>query len=118
MGRLYDFRPEVKRQAFQRQWNRCGHCGHSLINQVDHAHHVIPHQSCLQQERDNHFGASVENCVLLCEMCHERVHQDGRYRTGAVAPPDYYSYSHGPLSLEHRLWVSKIQHMWDRILQK
>lgn len=118
MGRRYDFGVLVKRQAFQRQWNQCGHCGHSLINQADHAHHVIPHQLGLRQESDVHFIASVDNCVVLCEMCHERVHQNGRYRTGAVAPPEYYSHSHGPLSVEHLLWASKVNQMWDRILKQ
>jgi hypothetical protein len=51
----------------------------------------------------------VENCVVLCEDCHYRVHQDGRYQNGAVAGPDYYPYSHGRKnSADHNAWAKSI----------
>jgi hypothetical protein len=115
MSRPFDFSDTTKREAFRRQWNLCAHCGRNLANLYDHAHHVIPNQSGNVSNPADAFLRSVDNCVILCDMCHERVHQDARYRTGAVAPPEYYPYSHGNQVQQHTLWVTQLNNQWRRM---
>jgi 5-methylcytosine-specific restriction endonuclease McrA len=95
MKRPFNFKDTTKREAFKRQWNLCAHCGENLSDFFDHAHHVIPNQTGRAGNVADQFLRTVDNCVILCDTCHERVHHDGSYRTGAVAPPEYYPYSHG-----------------------
>jgi hypothetical protein len=49
--------------------------------------------------------------VMLCETCHTRVHQDGRFRTGATALPDYFPYSHGRYRATHEKWAKQLNTM-------
>ena len=116
MKRPFDFEHTTKAQAFMRQWNLCGHCGGNLSNLFDHAHHVIPNQTGRVTNPKDQFLRSIDNCVILCDLCHERVHQDGRYRTGAVAPAEYYPYSHGRQTPLHMLWVIRVNAEWLRML--
>lgn len=110
MARLFDFSESTKNQAFFRQWNLCAHCGRSLINLIDHAHHVVPNQMGKAGHKGDFWIREVDNCVMLCEHCHHRVHEDGRYRTGAVASPADYPFSHGRnAEKEHRHWASKME---------
>ena len=110
MERPFDFSKEVKNKAFFRQWNFCAICGKNLINLVDHAHHVIPNQLGRKGHREDEWIKEVDNCVILCEQCHLRAHQDGKFRNGAVAPPDYFIYSHGKNSkAAHQAWVTRIR---------
>jgi 5-methylcytosine-specific restriction endonuclease McrA len=109
MKRAFEFSELVKNQAFFRQWNRCAHCGHSLINTFDHAHHVVPNQSGNPNNANHEWLKTVDNCVILCEPCHERVHANGHYRNGAVAPPEYYPYSHGRQKQEHQAWLIRVR---------
>ena len=118
MKRAFDFDSNTKRKAFQRQYNRCAHCSNSLINAVDHAHHVIPNQIGDMKEPDDAFLRSEDNCVILCDPCHNRVHQDGRYRDGAVAAPQEFIYSHGAHTDKHNLWVIQVNAHWDRKFAK
>ena len=87
-GRPSEFRQSVKSQARFRQWGHCGLCGNSLDSLYEHAHHVRPVASG--------GTATVENCVILCDTCHYRAHADGSYRSGIVAPQDYFEYFDGP----------------------
>jgi 5-methylcytosine-specific restriction endonuclease McrA len=115
MARPFEFDQRTKGQAFLRQWNLCAHCGRNLSSLFDHAHHVIPNQTGVVGNPADAFLRSVDNCVILCDTCHERVHQDGRYRAGAVAPAEYYPYSHGKQSPQHTLWVIRVNAEWRRV---
>ena len=114
MKRPFEFDRRTKDQAFFRQYNLCAVCGGSLVHEYDHAHHVIPNQTGNVSNPADAFLRSVENCVMLCEQCHERVHQDGRFQAGAIPPPDYYRHSHGKNMAEHNLWVARVTAEWDR----
>jgi 5-methylcytosine-specific restriction endonuclease McrA len=115
MARPFDFDQRTRREAFLRHWNRCAHCGRSLSDLFDHSHHVIPNQTGSLSNPADAFLRSVDNCVILCDTCHERVHEDGRYRTGAVAPAEYYPYSHGTQTAQRSLWIALIHAEWRRI---
>ncbi len=115
MTRPFDFSESTKRRAFFRQWNHCAHCGRSLVNVVDHAHHVVPNQVGRPGHPGDAWISGEDNCVMLCDACHTRVHQDGRFRAGAVAPPDYYPYSHGRQKAGHQAWAARMRtRFWGR----
>jgi 5-methylcytosine-specific restriction endonuclease McrA len=81
------FTAATKRKARLRQFSRCGVCGDNLDWTEEHAHHIHP---------DALGGPDkVDNCVILCHMCHDRVHNDGNTRSGIVAPLDYFEYING-----------------------
>ena len=109
MKRAFPFKPTVRLEARFRQNAKCACCGDRLRDVEEHAHHVVPNQSGLAGNPEHAWLASAENCVVLCATCHERVHQDGRYRTGAVAPPGYYPYSHGGNYAAHHVWAQKVE---------
>jgi len=109
MARPFDFPDATKRQVFLRQWNLCAHCGDSLIEAYDHAHHVVPNQLGRGGRASDAWMRDPDNCVMLCEGCHTRVHEDGRFRTGAVASPDDFPYSHGRQSGEHSAWAMRMR---------
>lgn len=108
MSRPFNFSWHTQQEARQRQAGACACCGESLDDVIEHAHHVIPNQSGKADEPRHRGLRSADNCVVLCEDCHWRVHEDGRYRTGAVAPPEYYPRSHGDDLLAHQAWVSRL----------
>jgi len=108
MARPLEFKTPAQSQARLRQTGLCAHCGDSLDDTEEHAHHVVPNQSGNPRDPNHAWLASSENCVVLCHMCHERVHQDGRYRTGAVAPPSYFMHSHGNNASAHQVWVTRL----------
>jgi len=108
MVRQFDFNKDAKDSAYFRQWNKCAHCGVSLVDYVDHAHHVVPNQSGNLANSKHACLTEIDNCVMLCETCHIRVHQDGRFRTGATALPDYFLYSHGPDRATHEKRVKQL----------
>jgi hypothetical protein len=116
--REYDFSQQAKSQAFARQEGRCACCGESLQDQLDNAHHVVPNQVGRRGREEDSFLRSSDNCVYLCESCHERVHQDGRYREGAVAGPEYYRHSHGGNQKSHQQWARLVNAYWDRRFPK
>lgn len=81
------FSEPTKRDARWRQHGRCAVCGEDLDWQEEFAHHVHPDALGGPDEADN--------CAVLCRPCHERVHNDARFRTGIVAPPSYFRYWNG-----------------------
>ena len=81
----------------------------SLVDELDAGHHVLPQQAGTKGNPEHDFLRRVENCVILCELCHYVVHAGGRYRDGAVAPPSYYSFSHGGNSILHQEWADALQ---------
>src|SRR3982751_3350456 len=106
MGRPYDFKDSVKGKARGRQHGMCALCGEELNDLVEHAHHVVPNQAGDPDKSSHDWLRSVDNCVIICEMCHERVHENGKYQMGAVAPPSYYPHSHGNFKASHRKCAS------------
>lgn len=122
MARPFDFRRDVSFAARMRQNGLCALCGTGLDDSEEHAHHVVPNQSGNPDDPEDEWLRSTENCVYVCSMCHARVHQDGRYRQGAVAPPTYFEYSHGDsreARMNHRLWASRLDiranQLWQRV---
>lgn len=106
--RQFEFDTKVKDGAFFRQQQRCAHCGHSLLNVLDRAHHVIPNQSGRVNNPADDFLRTEDNCVYLCEECHKAAHEHGRFRNGAVALPDFYKHSHGHDLKKHKEWEGRI----------
>ena len=115
MTRAFDFTDTIKQQARLRQHGLCACCGALLDDLVEHAHHVVPNQSGHPGNVDHLWLKSAENCVVLCDVCHLRVHENGRYRAGAVAPPDYFNHSHGHNTPAHRRWSEQLQTKLARI---
>lgn len=114
MTRPFGFSSEIKRRAFQRQRGRCAVCGDNLAEVEDRAHHVIPVQSGRRRTVGGEWMASEDNCVYLCHMCHDIVHEGGRFGTGAMAPPDYFRYSHGRDRAGHAAWAARVKPwFWD-----
>ena len=118
MARPFDFSPPTKKAAFLRQGNRCAVCGHDLSWCEDHAHHVIPNQAGDADDPNDMVLCSADNCVILCVCCHEAVHEFGRFRDGAVPPPDYYEYAHGRERIGHTAWEVRMKAVWNRIWGK
>ena len=109
MARPYDFTSNVIDQARLRQNGKCALCGSTLDDLAEDAHHVIPNQSGDPGNPAHDWLRSVDNCVVLCSLCHDRGHEDAKFRAGSVAPPDYYPYSHGILGApEHQAWVASL----------
>jgi 5-methylcytosine-specific restriction endonuclease McrA len=81
------FSESTKREARWRQNGRCAVCGENLDWQEEFAHHVHPDAL----DGPDH----ADNCAILCAPCHVRVHCDGRFRTGIVAPRSYFEYWNG-----------------------
>ena len=109
MTRPFDFDDSARKQARFRQWGLCACCGDSMDDDEDHAHHVIPNQSGNPSNVTHHWLATAENCVVLHIPCHERVHENARYRLGGVAPPDYFPHSHGHNAPAHQSWVNQLE---------
>jgi 5-methylcytosine-specific restriction endonuclease McrA len=84
MTRANEFSASTKREARLRQAGRWGCCGDDLTDLEEHAHHLIPVSAG--------GGPDADNCVVLCDACHARVHYDGRFRSGIVAPPSYFPF--------------------------
>ncbi|MFL9920380.1 HNH endonuclease [Paraburkholderia fungorum] len=114
------FTETVMRKVYVRQKGRCALCGENLQwlmeNTAMHSvqyHHVLPRMLDGEDSEDN--------CVVLCsdtdpvkgdsskDGCHYRVHADGRYRSGVVAGPEMYIYSHGHEFAKHQLWVRHVK---------
>lgn len=108
MSRPFDFPKHVRDDAFQRQDSLCAHCGESLVDLWDNAHHVMPNQTGRPNDPRDQWLREVDNCVVLCELCHERVHQDGHYIDGAVALPNAFPYSHGVDASAHSDWATRL----------
>jgi DNA-directed RNA polymerase subunit RPC12/RpoP len=108
MARPFDFSDKVKWEAMLRQKYRCGHCGGDLRKILDNAHHVVPNQAGGASNPAHQWLKSTINCIYLCDDCHVEVHEDGKFRTGAVWAADHYRYSHGGDHGAHRKWVKEL----------
>lgn len=111
MARPFDFRTSEQSSARFRQDGLCAVCGESLDDVEEFAHHVVPNQSGQAANPVHRWLASSDNCVVLCPTCHYRVHQNGDYRFGAVAPASYFPHSHGRNSAAHEAWARELAHL-------
>jgi len=105
--RPFDFDDTVRREARLRQFGLCAHCGDSLTDQWEEAHHAIPNQSGDPNHPAHAWLRTVDNCVVLCDLCHHVAHAENT-RTGAVAPPEFYEYSHGLDRVQHAAWAARL----------
>ena len=81
-------------------------------------HHVVPSQLGDANQKNAAFLSflkSENNCVAICSVCHNRVHADGRTRSGPVPPATYYPFSHGGNHGMHVVWARKVDKWWDQI---
>lgn len=106
--RPFDFRKGTQNDARMRQEGRCACCGRVLKDQMEHAHHVVPNQCGNPSNPSHQWLREVENCVVLCDACHTRVHQDGRFAKGAVAPPAYFEHARKDPNAQ-RTWVADLE---------
>ncbi|MDR3100266.1 MAG: HNH endonuclease [Paraburkholderia sp.] len=114
------FSEEIMRKVYVRQKGRCALCGRSLDwllkNTAMHSfqyHHVMPRMTGGKDAEDN--------CVVLCtdidpvkgdsskDGCHYRAHADGKYRSGVVAGPEMFAFSHGHEYARHELWIRRVR---------
>lgn len=113
----HNFTEAVKKEVLYRQGFVCACCGESLDDEIDRAHHVVPDQTRRGRPGDA-FINSADNCVYLCLLCHDIVHDGGRMRYGPTAPPSYFRHSHARLDEEadafvddrdaHSVWVDRM----------
>jgi len=115
MARAFAFKTPAQAQARLRQAGLCAHCGDSLDDIEEHAHHVIPNQAGNPRDPDHAWLASPENCVILCHVCHEAVHGHGNYVRGGVAPAQYFLHSHGRNRAAHERWVALVTQRAGRV---
>ncbi len=71
------------------------------------SHHAVPNQTGDPNKPSHAWLRTVINCVILCDGCHDQVHEHNK-TTGAVAPPEYYEFSHGNQAVQHQAWVSDL----------
>ena len=81
-------------------------------------HHVVPKQAGGNQSSGDPWMKSKDNAVYLCNECHHRVHEDGKYRDGIVAGPETFPYSHGDpndptAKSSHEAWSKEVNGKWD-----
>jgi 5-methylcytosine-specific restriction endonuclease McrA len=105
--RPFDFPDTVKDEARLRQFGLCACCGDSLDDEWEEAHHVVPNQSGDPTNPEHSWLRTLENCVVLCDQCHHVAHGENTL-AGPVAPPEYYSHSHGQDLVRHRDWVGRL----------
>jgi len=113
--REFDFMRGVREATLVRQGGLCAACKRA-VGPSDPAHHVIPQQCGRSNPTLARFLRTAENCVKLCPPCHERYHESGRYRDGAVAEPKHFPWSHGVVGKAgHAPWCAKILQHWAGI---
>ena len=118
MGRPFDFSYSTKNTAWFRQNGLCAHCGESLIDVVEHAHHVIPNQIGMPGNPQHRFLRTTDNCVILCEGCHSSAHDDD-WGHGAMALAEFYPYSHGRTAYtDHVMWRRLITREWRHYISR
>ncbi len=111
MSRAYDFDQETRTRSFQRQHGACACCASKLKadylarEREVHAHHVTPNQAGRAGDPRDGWLAERDNCVMICDDCHHRVHENGHYRDGAMAPASYFPHSHGTDRAAHEAWA-------------
>jgi 5-methylcytosine-specific restriction endonuclease McrA len=131
-GRSYDFPPDVRLRVYDRQDGVCAACDKGLVAitlasgwtafvNEDHervvGHHVIPDQSGKSRPQHAAFLRTDENCVLICQECHDNAHEYGEFQHGIVANPSYFPFSHGADTAAHSAWCKTINAQWDKLFR-
>lgn len=114
MGRAFSFNEETRQQAYYRQHGKCAHCGDGLEDQLDNGHHVLANQEGDRRDKKDQFLRKSDNCVMLCEPCHEMAHGDRKYAS-VNAPPEWFPYSHGGDPAEHKAWADRVNAEMQRL---
>ena len=70
--------PKIRLEVITRDENRCQICGLSFNSQSLHVHHKTPFRSYSDPEIAN----ERHNLITLCPICHKRVEQHVRIRSG------------------------------------
>jgi hypothetical protein len=108
MARPYDFEQSTLKEARLRQYGRCAYCKKSLKAVLEDGHHVVPNQSGDSKTPAHDWLRTALNCVILCDICHYRVHDGGRYKNGAVPLPSGYKHSHAEDKVAHLRWAKDL----------
>jgi DEAD/DEAH box helicase domain-containing protein len=91
----------VRKQVRARDHYRCTQCGAKELTGQEHdVHHLIPFRSFgyVRGANENYLLANrLENLVLVCRSCHQRLETAGRLRTGL----DGLAYALGNLAPLH-----------------
>jgi hypothetical protein len=110
------FDEKIRKAVFIRQHGRCAMCGYGLNELLEETemshiefHHVVPQVAGGLDDEDN--------CVALCtytspkskDGCHYRVHTEGRFKRGTVAPPKMFEFSHGHDDARHQEWLKRMR---------
>ena len=125
MPREHDFNTAAKKDAWIRQHGKCACCGKNLEEaaqkqgELPNAHHAVPNQSGDISREQSPWMRSQDNCVYVCNDCHHKVHEEGKYKIGAVAEPDQFRYSHGKPNSKanrdaHAEWEGEVNSQWEK----
>ncbi len=82
------FSDDIQAQALERQNMKCAECGLKFgRDDVYVAHHI---------QRDADGGSNdLDNCAMLCQTCHDFVHDNAKYREPIQLDRDGYKYLNG-----------------------
>ncbi|MGV7030923.1 HNH endonuclease [Methylobacterium symbioticum] len=118
----FEFTQKIRQEAFERQSRRCAFCGDHMATGRFFGHHVIPKQLGNPALARDDLLATVENCVALCtddeRNCHSHVHAGANYRTGTVAMPEAFKFSHGGSRVLHQAWQAKLSIIFNQIFDE
>jgi 5-methylcytosine-specific restriction endonuclease McrA len=109
-ARAFDFNEPVKREVIGRQQGLCASCGTSFSTShsaFPNFHHVIPNQAGNPADPADAFLRESDNCVMLCDECHDSAH-DSNTTSGGMAPPDFFLHSHGGDRVAHQAWAQQL----------
>ena len=114
----FEFTAKTKEIARGRQDSLCAIDGESLNDREEHAHHVAPKQSGDPHNPDHSWIKESDNCVIVCVQCHERAHQDAKFKKGAFAPPSVFEYSHASDAAAHKSWATNMDKKIEDLFKK
>ena len=121
-GRGFDFNGTTRAEVRRRQRYVCAHCGRKDTGKEDfNVHHVIPDQAGGDKNNPDHaFLRTTLNGVALCHQCHVEVHEDGKYKHGALPYSfKWYQYSHGKKRrILHLAWIEKLEKLAPLVWSK
>ena len=116
--KYYNFTDKIRGDAFARQQRKCAICARDLADLEDRGHHVIPVQSGNPKDPQDDVIKTLENCVMLCVMCHDDVAHQGDTVSGVIPPPAYYKHSHGTSAELSQKWSNALGIHFDRIMNR
>ncbi len=96
------FNQKQKQLIWLRQNGRCGYCGGSTDNSAECYHHVLRYS-------DN-GATNLNNGVLLCDVCHEFVHDAGHFNTALLLPRSEFKYANWQYTVQDNLIDSRTEY--------